>query len=253
MVSLRISTFLAMDLFAPDLIARVFRHERRLLASAVLLLCVLGWTFLLRSEQMSSMGSMSPPLTALIGMWWLMMFAMMLPSATPAVLLYARVQCARHDNAALAPPWVFLSGYLLSWLLFSIAAAAAQSVLTDSSMALRSQAARAAMLLAAGVYELSPMKTACLSQCRSPGQFISRHWRAHWTGAVRLGVIHGAYCVGCCWMLMALLFVGGVMNMLWVIALTALVASEKLLPGGSLLHKVYGVGLISWGACEALA
>jgi len=109
------------------------------------------------------------------------------------------------------------------------------------------------MLLAAGVYEFSPMKTACLSQCRSPGQFISRHWRAHWTGAVRLGVIHGAYCVGCCWMLMALLFVGGVMNMLWVIALTALVASEKLLPGGSLLHKVYGVGLISWGACEALA
>lgn len=197
------------------------------------------------------MGRVAPPLTALIAMWWLMMLAMMLPSATPALLLYARVRHARL-NGAPGSTWVFLVGYLAVWLAFSIAAALAQLLVTDSSMILRSKAAQSAVLVVAGLYQLSPVKSACVSQCRSPGQFISRHWRPGWDGAVRLGMIHGAYCVGCCWMLMALLFVGGVMNLVWVIGLTMLVASEKLLPNGMLIQKVSGVALILWGIWKAI-
>jgi len=216
----------------------------------VALLTALSWAFLLRDAQMTMM---EPPLTAIIAMWWLMMLAMMLPSATPAILLYARVRQTRAGDASIAQTWVFLVGYLAVWLLFSIVAASVQSLVTDSSMALRSRAAQGAVLVAVGLYQLSPLKSACVSQCRSPGQFISRHWRPGWEGAFRLGVIHGAYCVGCCWMLMGLLFVGGVMNLLWVVGLTILVAAEKLLPGGSLLAKVSGVAFILWGLARALA
>ena len=236
---------------AADLTARLLRHERAVVACMVALLTALSWAFLLRDAQMTMM---EPPLTAIIiAMWWLMMLAMMLPSATPAILLYARVRQTRAGDASIAQTWVFLVGYLAVWLLFSIVAASVQSLVTDSSMALRSRAAQGAVLVAVGLYQLSPLKSACVSQCRSPGQFISRHWRPGWEGAFRLGVIHGAYCVGCCWMLMGLLFVGGVMNLLWVVGLTILVAAEKLLPGGSLLAKVSGVAFILWGLARALA
>jgi predicted metal-binding membrane protein len=236
---------------AADLTARLLRHERAIIACMIVLLTALSWAFLLRDAQMTMM---EPPLTAIIiAMWWLMMLAMMLPSATPAILLYARVRQTRAGDASIAQTWVFLVGYLAVWLLFSIVAASVQSLVTDSSMALRSRAAQGAVLVAVGLYQLSPLKTACVSQCRSPGQFISRHWRPGWEGAFRLGVIHGAYCVGCCWMLMGLLFVGGVMNLLWVVGLTILVAAEKLLPGGSLLAKVSGVAFILWGFARVLA
>ena len=236
---------------AADLTARLLRHERAIIACTVALLTALSWAFLLRDAQMTMM---EPPLTAIIiAMWWLMMLAMMLPSATPAIVLYARVRQTRGGDASVAQTWVFLVGYLAVWLLFSIVAASVQSIATDPSMALRSRAAQGAVLVAVGLYQLSPLKSACVSQCRSPGQFISRHWRPGWEGAFRLGVIHGAYCVGCCWMLMGLLFVGGVMNLLWVVGLTILVAAEKLLPGGSLLAKVSGVAFILWGLARALA
>ena len=235
---------------AADLTARLLRHERAIIACTVALLTALSWAFLLRDAQMTMM---EPPLTAIIAMWWLMMLAMMLPSATPAILLYARVRQTRAGDASIAQTWVFLVGYLAVWLLFSIVAASVQSLITDSSMALRSRAAQGAVLVAVGLYQLSPLKSACVSQCRSPGQFISRHWRPGWEGAFRLGVIHGAYCVGCCWMLMGLLFVGGVMNLLWVVGLTILVAAEKLLPGGSLLAKVSGIAFILWGFARVLA
>ena len=234
---------------AADLTARILRYEQALIVCTVALLALLGWAFLLRGM---SMGTMELPLTALIAMWWLMMLAMMLPSATPAILLYARVRQTRGRDSEIAQTWVFLGGYLAVWLIFSIAAALAQSLVADSSMALRGRAAQSALLIAAGLYQLSPFKSACISQCRSPAQFISRHWRARWDGAIRLGVIHGAYCVGCCWMLMALLFIGGVMNLFWVVGLTVLVAAEKLLPAGLLLPKISGVALILWGLWRAL-
>ncbi len=109
------------------------------------------------------------------------------------------------------------------------------------------------MLIAAGAYQLSPLKSACLRQCRSPAQFLSRHWRPGAIGALRLGALHGAYCVGCCWLLMTLLFVGGIMNFAWIAALTLIVGVEKLLPGGEWLGRIAGVALIAWGAARLLA
>lgn len=243
-------TCLAMGSSAADLTSRALRYERVLIACSAALLSLLGWAFLMRG---GGIGAMKPPLAASVAMWWLMMLAMMLPSATPVILLYARVRRTRGGDAAIAQTWAFLAGYLIVWLLFSVAAALTQSLVTDSSMALRNYAATSALLIAVGLYQLSPFKSACLSQCRSPGQFISRYWRPRWDGAVRLGVIHGAYCVGCCWMLMALLFVGGVMNLLWVIGLAVLVAGEKWFPAELSLPKMSGIAFIMWGLWRALA
>jgi predicted metal-binding membrane protein len=200
---------------------------------------------------MAAMGS--APVAALIVMWWLMMAAMMLPSAAPAILLYARVRDGRNGDVSIARTSVFLAGYLAIWLLFSVPAAFAQRLLTGPSMALDNRLAQCAVLIATGAYQVSPLKSSCVRQCRSPGQFISRHWRPGWQGALRLGLMHGAYCVGCCWMLMALLFVGGVMNILWVVALTVIVATEKLVPRGDWLGRAGGVALIGWGAFRLLA
>jgi len=228
----------------------LLRHERLVVVAAVVVLTVLSWVFLIRGMPT---GAMQPPLGALVLMWWLMMVAMMLPSAAPAVLLYARIRQTRPGDESIGQPWIFIGGYLGVWLLFSIGAAFTQSLLSGPSMALSNRTAEAAVLISAGVYQLSPLKSACVSQCRSPAQFISRHWRPRWRGALRLGILHGAYCVGCCWLLMALLFVGGVMNLLWVVALAMLVAIEKLVPRGDWLGRAAGVALIMWGASKSFA
>jgi predicted metal-binding membrane protein len=237
---------------AADLTIRWLRYQRGVLAGSLVLLAALSWTFLGARMAAPPMQPMQPPLTALMLMWWLMMVAMMLPSAAPAILLYARVRQTRRSDGGIAQPWVFLAGYLTLWLSFSLVAGLVQWLLVGESMALESRAAQSAVLISAGLYQLSPLKSACVSHCRSPAQFISRHWRAGWTGALRLGVMHGAYCLGCCWMLMTLLFVGGVMNVLWVVGLTLLVAGEKLLPGGQYLPRVSGIGLIVWGVVKAV-
>ena len=109
------------------------------------------------------------------------------------------------------------------------------------------------VMIAVGIYQLTPFKDACLGRCRSPAQFLSRHYRPGVLGALRLGLLHGAFCVGCCWLLMALLFVGGVMNLLWIAGLTLLVAAEKLLPRGEILARVSGVILIAWGIFRLVA
>jgi predicted metal-binding membrane protein len=223
----------------------LLRHERWLLAGSVFLLAALAWLFLLSA---AGMPSMQPPVLALIAMWWVMMAAMMLPSAAPAILLYAHVRRSRGPDAKIAQPWVFLTGYLGVWLLFSVGAALAQWTMARSGVTAPGNLGQSALLLAAGIYQLSPLKSACVDHCRSPAQFISRHWRSGWAGAVRLGLIHGAYCVGCCWLLMALLFVGGMMNLWWIVALTALVTAEKLLPKGEWVQTASGVALIGWGA-----
>ena len=234
---------------AADLTSRLVRHERGVLVGAVLMLATLSWIFVLDGM---AMDSMHPPLWALVVMWSIMMVAMMLPSATPAILLYATVRKSRQPDNAIAQPWVFLAGYLLVWLVFSVVAALVQSRLPSAAMGLESRTAQAALLIAAGLYQLSPLKSACISQCRSPAQFISRNWRAGTAGAVRLGILHGAYCVGCCWVLMTLLFVGGVMNVAWIIVITILVTAEKLLPVPSILQRTSGAALIAWGAIRLL-
>lgn len=189
----------------------------------------------------------SPGWPLVAAMWVVMMVAMMLPSAAPAVLLYARVH--RHAVSGKAPPTgAFLAGYLACWSGFALLATALQlAAASPMSMALESRWASAGLLIAAGLYQLSPLKDACLNHCRSPAEFLSRHYRPGPWGAARLGLFHGAWCVGCCWLLMLLLFVGGVMNLLWIAGLTLLVAAEKLLPGGIWIGRIAGLALAAFG------
>ena len=193
----------------------------------------------------------------MIAMWWIMMIAMMTPSAAPTILLYARVHrqalAQGQVQEKLAPTGAFAAGYLLVWLGFAAAAATAHwalqraGLVSATMMGSRSRWLSGAVLIAAGLYQLSPLKNICLAHCRAPTSFLSRHWRPHALGALRLGALHGAYCVGCCWMLMALLFVGGVMNLTWIAALAILVLIEKALPAGQWVGRGAGIALIGWG------
>ncbi len=180
-----------------------------------------------------------PHLLLLWAMWAVMMTAMMLPSATPMVLL-ARV--ASHPRALAA-------GYVVVWAVFSVGATALQWQLTalgivDGMMEISSARAAAILLLIAGLYQLTPLKRACLIACQSPADFLTRRWRSGVSGAFRMGAEHGVYCVGCCWALMLLLFAGGVMNLTVILALTVLVAFEKLAPIGVASARVSGALLI---------
>ena len=195
-----------------------------------------------------------------VAMWWVMMIAMMTPSAAPLVLLYGRVLRRAGDAgaaSAYAPSAFLVAGYLAVWLAFSVAAAALQHALqpalvSETMFSSTSAVLSATLLLAAGAYQLSPLKGACLRQCRSPVGFLTRRWRPGWRGAFAMGVEHGAWCVGCCALLMALLFVGGVMNLAWIALLAILVAVEKLAPAGPVVGKAAGVALIGWGVATLL-
>jgi predicted metal-binding membrane protein len=181
-------------------------------------------------------------------MWAVMMVGMMTPSAAPLVLLYARVGrlVASEKPPFVASGW-FAGGYLLTWVGFSFIATTAQWALERTgwlspTMASVSNAFGGVILIAAGLYQWTPFKDACLSQCQAPLEFIQRHggFRADARGSVALGVRHGAYCVGCCWILMALLFVVGVMNVLWIALLMVFVLLEKMLPTGRLISRISG-------------
>jgi predicted metal-binding membrane protein len=191
-------------------------------------------------------------------MWWIMMMAMMLPSAAPMILLFAMVnRKQREEGAPYVPTTIFAAGYVLVWGAFSLAAVAAQwglerSGLVSSMMVSTSLLLGAGLLIAAGIYQLTPLKHACLRHCRSPIFFISHHWRPGNLGALRMGFEHGAFCTGCCWFLMALLFYGGVMNLLWIVGLAVFVLLEKTVPAGHWLGRITGVLLIAWGGALIL-
>ena len=180
-------------------------------------------------------------------MWAVMMVGMMLPSAAPMILLYATVaRKQRGRGQVFAPTGAVAAGYLVVWTLFSLAATALQWALEQAALLSPMMVSSSAwlgggLLIAAGAYQWTPLKHACLENCRSPVTFLSRIWRKGTGGAVAMGVHHGAYCVGCCWFLMALLFVGGVMNLLWVAAIAAFVLVEKLTPHGHLVSRASGV------------
>jgi predicted metal-binding membrane protein len=185
------------------------------------------------------------------GMWAVMMVAMMLPSAAPVILLYARVVRKRIE-----PPYVptaaFLAGYVAVWALFSAAATALQALLEalallSPMLVATSALLNAVFLIAAGVYQWLPTKGACLRHCRSPVDFLSRHWQHGSQGAFLMGLRHGVYCVGCCWGLMLLLFVGGVMNLLWLAAIAVFILIEKASHFGQTFGRVSGALLIVFG------
>ena len=182
----------------------------------------------------------APHLLLLWAMWAVMMIAMMLPSATPMVLLSGH-------------PYALAAGYVGVWAIFSIGATAVQWALGRSSilnpmMEVASAEAGAVLLVVAGIYQWTPLKRACLATCQSPMAFLARHWRTGRVGAFRMGAEHGVYCVGCCWALMLLLFAGGVMNLTVIIALTLFVAFEKLTPLGKWGPRVSGTLLVAAAA-----
>jgi len=207
--------------------------------AGLVLVTVAAWIFVIATSGDDM--DMMPSAGAYIGSWTLMMAAMMLPSVAPFALLYAR------GASTSAAPGLLALGYLGVWALVGIPAYA-----LDRALGIEHPTATAAVLIAAGLYQLSPLKQACLSKCRSPVDFLVQHWRPGLGGAFNLGAHHGAYCLGCCIALMAVLVVAGGMGLAWVAAIALVVAAEKLLPHGPLLGKIGGVGLIAAGIVVAL-
>ena len=193
-------------------------------------------------------------------MWSVMMIAMMTPTASPMVLAFAGLE--RRRLGGTGAPWrttgTFLGGYLLVWMGFSVLATFAQwglhcaAMLSACGMKTASTSIDAVLLVSAGLFQFSSAKSACLKHCRTPVGFLLSEWRAGMGGALVMGVRHGLYCVGCCWLLMLLLFVTGVMNIAWCAALAALVLAERLLPGGLWLARAAGIVLaVSGGGLAA--
>jgi predicted metal-binding membrane protein len=186
-------------------------------------------------------------------MWVVMMVAMMTTSAAPVIIMYQTVSRMQHkENDPLSSTWLFLLGYLVTWAGFSAAATLAQwglhsAALLTPMMASASPLLGGALLVAAGVYQLTPLKDACLSHCRTPMGFLLAEWRNGKLGPLVMGMRHGFYCVGCCWLLMALLFVGGVMNLVWVALMAAYILVEKVAPARMWLSRISGIAVIAWG------
>jgi len=187
-------------------------------------------------------------------MWTVMMIAMMLPSAAPTILLFAALSRARASTTAFPPVTAFAAGYVLVWTAFSAVATIAhltlrQAALVSPTLRTTGGVLAALLFIAAGLYQFTPLKAACLRNCRSPIQFLTRYWRRGAAGALRLGGLHGGYCVGCCWVLMGLLFVGGAMNLWWIAALAAFILVEKIaFLGASGGRIASGAGLVVAGA-----
>jgi predicted metal-binding membrane protein len=252
------------------------RHRDRLAVLAGLaVITAAAWAYIvvtarrMMSGQVRMTGrSMAPMMHAMTGaqpwtaaefglrlaMWAVMMIAMMVPTAVPMTLLYAAVaRKAAAQHSPVAPAFVLVTGYAAMWAIFSLVATGAQwgldqAALLSPMMVSRSAWLGAALLIAAGVYQLTPLKNACLRNCRAPAYFLSRHWRHGRLGAFRMGVRLGSYCLGCCWILMGLLFIGGVMNLLWIAAIAAFVLLEKTMPFGVVGGRAAGAAMILVGA-----
>jgi predicted metal-binding membrane protein len=251
----------------------VLRRDRVVVVAALVAVIVVSWIWIalgagtgmsaVAMTQMAGMPDMdmmmdravwTPGYAALtLAMWWVMMVAMMLPSAAPMLLLFAR---ANRAQKARERPYVatgiFAAGYLAAWGGFSALAAGLQWGLEQIDllgpmMTATSYWLGGAILLAAGLWQLTPIKGVCLRHCRSPLSFIAQKWRPGRFGAFRMGLEHGTFCLGCCWFLMGLLFFGGIMNLFWIAGLAGFVLLEKTVPMGHWLARIAGVGLVAFG------
>lgn len=233
-------------------------RDRATVLTSLALLIALAWGYLWLDAQ--TMEHMATPGMALLdafafgfAMWAVMMVGMMLPSAAPMTLFYAAlVRKSRSRGSVLPSVWTFAAGYLAVWTGFSLAAALLQAGLLGAMLITpmgvsASKSLSAAILVAAGVYQWLPLKNVCLRNCRHPIEFFAMRWRAGALGAWRMGLEHGLYCLGCCWLLMMVLFVAGAMDLLWVAAIAAFVFVEKLLPGARYTSRLAGLALVAWG------
>lgn len=246
---------------ATSALEHALRHDRLIVAAGIAVAVALSWSYLVAGAgiDMSMADMPMDPVpwslaqaSLMFAMWLIMMVAMMTPSAAPMVLLFAAIKRRKAAASPVASAWLFLAGYLVVWAGFSLVAVAVQwgldqTGLLSGMMASTSTVLAGSILLAAGLYQLTPIKRACLRYCQSPVFFLSRYWQPGALGALRMGFRHGSYCVGCCWFLMALLFVGGVMNLVWIAAVAIYVALEKLLARSQRLSRVAGIALIATG------
>jgi predicted metal-binding membrane protein len=247
-------------------IEATLRRERLIILAILVALVGLSWLYLIREagnmeRMMAGLGSMpmqptaanSKTLALAFMMWVIMMAGMMLPSVAPMTLFYAAiVRKNRERGTALPAAWLFVSGYLLVWVGFGLGATMLQVLFEEMRLAspmliVADRWLSSAILVGAGAYQWSPLKDKCLAQCRSPIRFITSHWHAGRLGALRMGVISGGYCFGCCWAIMLLLFVGGAMNLIWVAVITGFVLLEKVVPHGRLVSRITGLVLIGGG------
>jgi len=262
----------------------VLRRDRLVVASALGVIAALAWGYVLWLAADMDMGGMdmagfrmipagmgimaptNAPWKAIefafvFAMWAVMMVGMMAPSVAPMILMYARVgRQGKIAGKPLAATGWFATGYFLAWIGFSVAATLVQwmverAALLDSRMASTSNVVGGIVLIGAGIYQWTPLKDVCLTQCQTPLQFLMRHggFRGDLPGCLLMGLRHGAYCIGCCWALMALLFVGGVMNVLWIALLALLVLLEKLAPFGRWIARAAGVACVVAGAAMLLS
>ncbi len=243
----------------------VLRRDRLVVIAGLGVVIALAWGYLVvEAASMERMGAMLRPMSQtswtlaeaglMFVMWVVMMAAMMLPSAAPMILLHTTMSRRRRERGrGAADSSIFALGYLVVWSLFSVLAVILQyalerSALLSPMLTMTSLVAAGVVLIAAGVYQWTPLKNACLKHCRSPLDFMLTHWREGAMGVFTMGLRHGIYCVGCCWMLMLLLFVGGVMNLAWIAGLALWVLIEKLAPAGQWLSRGLGVVLMGWGS-----
>lgn len=247
---------------------QLLRRDRTVTLIALLIASLLAWTYLLFGPGMDSW-SMSVPNTVMpvasvwttshfalmLAMWGIMMAAMMLPSAAPMILLFATIERRRREASPFSATTLFAGAYVVVWMGFSIIATVLQWQLDRLSflspaIATTSALLSAVALIATGAYQFTSWKRACLHNCRSPLEFITGYWNR---GPFGIGLRHGIYCVGCCWMLMLLLFVGGVMNLVWVALIAAFILAEKTVAHGEWLSYGAGAALIGWGGWTAYA
>lgn len=238
--------------------------DRFVILAILSLVTLLSWAYLvdmaIDMDNMMAMGHMMqmPVWTtsyfiAMLLMWVIMMTGMMVPTAIPMALVYAAIaRKAASQGTPIAPTSAFVSGYVVMWGLFSVAATFAQwgldeAALMSPMMVTNSPWLGAVLLIVAGLFQFTPWKDSCLQHCRAPAHFISQSWKPGVWGAFRMGVEHGAYCIGCCWILMGLLFFGGVMSLLWIAGITLFVLLEKVLPLGDFGGRIAGGGMALTG------
>lgn len=239
--------------------ATPFLRERKLILGLLLMLAAASWAVLIWQSSTMNSQAMGMGLTMgmsaglFIAIWVVMMIAMMFPTAAPMILMFTTVYTGRRQKSqAFVPTWVFVSAYLLIWTLFGLVVyplALFAERLAGQSMWLMTNAPRfgGTLLVVAGLYQLAPLKHLCLTKCRTPLQFILSSWRDGYGGAFRMGFVHGAYCLGCCWFLFVLLFPLGIMNIAVMALLTALIYAEKSFPLGRQISQIAGVALIIYG------